>query len=366
MITVPWWRTSFGEEEVRKLAEAVSQEHISQGPVTELFEQQIAESLGVPYAVATTSGSTALLLALLALGIGRDDEVIVPNRTWIASAHAVMLAGAKVVLVDVCPDTPSMDPSQIKQKITSRTKAIMPVHLAGRSVDMEAVRTIAEEYGLMVIEDACQALFSKNASGYLGTQSNAGCFSLAVTKLISTGQGGIVVTKSEETYQQLSLLRTHGVPSIFTDTWDQFGFNFKFTDLLASFGLVQLSQAPARIAHVNELYAKYASAIHEFPFLKLIPVNVERDEIPLYVEVLCSDREQLVEFLESHGVQSRSLPPDLHESPYLDNWGEFPNSRKFAEQGLMLPSGPTQPLENIDRVLEALTLYRKQSAARSP
>src|SRR5579864_464500 len=160
---IPWWRTEFGQPEVQRLTDAIANEHISQGPVTAEFEARLADALGVRYCIATTSGSMALLVALMALGIDRDDEVIVPNRTWIASAHAVAMLGAKVVLVDVLSSVPTMDLAQARRKITGRTKAIMPVHLNGRAVDMEAVVALAREYGIAVVEDASQALFSRNA-----------------------------------------------------------------------------------------------------------------------------------------------------------------------------------------------------------
>lgn len=355
---VNWWRTSFGEPEVQGVADAVSHEHISQGPVTEQLEARIAEALEVPYAVVTTSGSVALLLALMALGVGKGDEVIVPNRTWIATAHAALLLGAEVVLVDVRPDIPVMDVSQLREKITPRTKVIMPVHLNGRAADMDQIRSISEEHGLYVVEDACQALFSRNSSGFLGTQSDAGCFSLGVTKLISTGQGGFVATTSRDTYEKLKLVRNHGVIDNFTDTWNQLGFNFKFTDLLASFGLAQMSRVEGRIEHLKAVNSRYEAGLAELPFLRMIPVNVKRGELPLYVEVLCDEREQLIEFLDGHGIQIRPFPPDLHVSDYLPNSAHFPNSETFSKKGMFLPCGPEQPLENVDRVIKTLHLFR--------
>ena len=357
---VPWWRTSFGDEEVEKLRESVSEQHISQGAVTAEFESQFAQALGVPYAVATTSGSAALLLSLMALGIDRDDEVIVPSRTWIASAHAVLMAGGKVKLVDVWGDFPVMDVSLIRQAITPRTKAIMPVHLNGRSVDMTEIGTIAREHNLYVVEDACQALFSRNPTGYLGTQSDAGCFSFSVTKLVSTGQGGMVVTHSLETYEKLKLVRNHGVVDNFTESWNELGFNFKFTDLQASFGVVQLTRAAGRIQRVNQVYVKYASALDEldFPFLKLIPVNLNRQELPLYVEALSDEKDQLIEFLNDKGIQARPFAPSLHTSDSLRHNGSFLRSDMFHQKGLFLPSGPDQPTENIDRVIDTLRDYK--------
>jgi perosamine synthetase len=356
MPEVAWWRTSFGDDEVKGVASAIAGEHVSQGPVTFQFEAELAESLDVPYVVATTSGSVALLMALMAMGIERGDEVILPNRTFIATAHAALLLGAKVVLVDVLADSPVMDVSRIRQKITSKTKAIMPVHLNGRSVDMPEIYDIAREYGLCVIDDACQGLYSRNAEGFLGTYSDVGCFSLGVTKLISTGQGGFVVTRNQDTYEKLKLIRNHGVNDTFAADYTQIGLNFKYTDIQASIGLSQLRRLSDRIGIMNGIYTKYASAFDEleFSFLRLIPVNIERGEVPLWIEVLCPERGKLMDFLASRGIQTRPFLPDLNLSPHLGNDGEFPRSRVFSEQGVFLPCGPDQPLEHIDRVIDGL------------
>jgi dTDP-4-amino-4,6-dideoxygalactose transaminase len=333
-------------------------EHISQGPVTEEFEARIAEALDVPYVVATTSGSVALLMALMALGIQRGDEVIVPNRTWIATAHAALMLGANVVLVDVEPNLPIMDVAEVESKITSRTKAIIPVHMGGRAVDMDGIERIASLYGLYVIEDASQALLSRHSMGYLGTNSVAGCFSLSVAKLISTGQGGFVITKSEDTYQKLKLIRTHGVRDVINVSYDRLGFNFRFTDVQASIGIAQLGRIGQRVSHLKSVYDRYKEGLKQIPVLELIPVNVEAGELPLYVEVLCDDRERLIQFLAARSIQTRPFYPDLNTASYLNCKGVFPRSACFATRGLFLPCGPTQPLENIDRVIDVLREYK--------
>lgn len=359
---VPWWKTSIcGPQEIQRFLDAAAAEHISQGPVTAQLEQQLAAALEVPYAVATTSGSVALLMALMALGIGRDDEVIVPNRTFIATAHAPLLLGAQVVLVDTQLDSPNMDVTQLERLITPRTKAIMPVHLNGRAVDMDAVHALARAHGLRVIEDAAQALFSRDAHGFLGTQSDAGCFSLGVTKLLSTGQGGFVVTRSRDVYERLRLIRNHGVDDVLTGDFQHPGFNFKFTDLLAAIGLAQLARAPERIAHAQRVYARYAEALAEVPFMRMIPVDVAGGEVPLWIEVLCPERATCVEFLAAHGVRTRTFLPDLHRSPHLRNAGAFPHSTRFSEEGLCLPCGPALSLEQVDRAIEVLRLYRERA-----
>lgn len=357
MNKIPWWRTSFGEAELKKLRESILNEHISLGPVTEQFEAQIAEALNVPYTVAVPSGSVALLMAMMAGNIGPGDEVIVPNRTWISTAHAPLILGAKVVLVDVQEDLPKMDISQIRQKITSRTKAIIPTHLDGRGVSMREIQDIAKEYGLFVAEDACQAMFSKNAAGFLGTQSDVGCFSLGVTKLVSTGQGGVIVTRRKDIYEKLKLIRNNGLVDHFDPVYNIVGCNFKFTDILASIGIVQLSQSRERIANVCRIYSKYLEAIESLSYLKVIPVNVSEGEVPLYVEVLCKERKRLMSFLESQGIQTRPFLPNLDSAPYLKSVDKFPNSEIFNKHGMFLPCGPAQPIENIDRVIESLRSF---------
>lgn len=358
MSKISWWRTSFGEEEIRHISQSIIDEHISQGPVTAEFEHSIANLLEVPYVVATTSGSMALLMALMAAGIGRDDEVIVPNRTWIATAHAPLFLGAKVVLVDVEPKRPIMDVTQIEQKITTRTKAIIPVHLNGRAVVIEEVNRIADAYGLRVIEDAAQAFCSRNRLGLLGCQSDAGCFSLSVAKLISTGQGGFIVTRDKQIYERLKMIRIHGVNDVINVSYTQPGFNFRFTDIQASIGIAQLKRLPERIAKVKDIYMKYQAALGEFAFLKLIPVDIATGEIPLYVEILSPQRERLVQFLAERDIQTRPFYPNLNLAAYLRNNECFPNSEVFAEQGLFLPCGPDQPLANIDRLLDALHAFK--------
>jgi len=357
MHQIPFWRSSFGEEEIAQIANSIRNGHISQGTVTEEFEQQIGDTLNVPYVVVTTSGSMALLMACIAAGIGPGDEVIVPNRTWIATAHAPLLLGAKVTFIDVKVNVPIMDASLIEQKIKPQTKAIMPVHLNGHSVDMKVVNRIAKENDLIIIEDAAQAFCSKNKSGFLGCQSFAGCFSLSIAKLISTGQGGFVVTKDKDTYGKLRLIRTHGVSSLFEVSYAMMGLNFKFTDILASIGIEQIKLISKRIIRYKTIYDKYALGISNLPFLKLIPVDVESGEIPIYIEVLCHKREKLVDYLANNGIQTKLFYPDLDTAVYFDCTEDFPNSRLFASQGLMLPSGPDQPLEDVDTVIEILKAF---------
>lgn len=354
---ISWWRTQFGAEELASIENAIADENISMGYVTAQFEKELAAALDVPYAVAVTSGSMALLLAMVALGVEKDDEVIIPNRTFIATAHAALLVGAKVVLVDTKAANSNIDASQIEAKITTRTKAIIPVHLNGRSCDMGEINRIAAKYKLAVIEDAAQAIFSRCADGCLGTLGDVGCFSLGMTKLISSGQGGLVVTRDRETYEKLTLVRNHGVVDTFDGNYSMPGFNGKITDIQSAAGIVQLRKVSEKIVRVIEIYKEYESVMASLPFMELLSVDLEAGEVPLWVEVLCPQREDLVDYLMEHQIQSRNFLPSLHHSKHLHNTGSFFNSLKFERQGLFLPCGPAQSRENIAKVITCLQQY---------
>ncbi|MGB0909669.1 MAG: DegT/DnrJ/EryC1/StrS family aminotransferase [Nitrospirales bacterium] len=357
-LSISWWRTKLDASSLYYLQRCLENEWISQGYVTEEFEAHMAQSLDVPYAVATTSGSMALLMALMAYGIGEGDEIIVPNRTFIATAHAGVLLGARVVLVDVAQELPLLDISKIKEKITKKTKAIMPVHLNGRAVCMNELRAIASEYGLCIIEDCCQALFSKYNDRSIGCEADAACFSFGMTKLLAIGQGGLVVTKHREIYEKLLLLRNHGVNDTFDGTYSQLGFNFKFTDIQASLGLAQLSTIHQKINNLVKVYARYVEHLEHLSCIQIIPVNVTWGEVPLYIEAKTPERDKLLSFLTLHGVQARPFLPDLDQSPHLGNNGSFPNARSFSREGIYLPGGPERNVEEIDYVASLLREYQ--------
>ncbi len=351
---INWWRTSFNNGEAEAIANAIAMENVSQGPVVAEFERRLANYLGVSYAVMTTSGSTALLMSLMIAGVKHGDEVIVPNRTWIATAHAAYMLGAKVKFVDVEPGRPIIDAGLIEEVITDKTKAIMPVHMCGRSADMRKINNIAEQYNLSVIEDAAQALGSRNIDGFLGTQSDMGCFSFSVAKVISTGQGGCIVTNEKKYYEKLIAIRTQGVGDIINAQWDEPGFNFRFTDILAAIGIEQLKILPNRIEKINEIYRMYEKGLAELTYIKLIPVDIQSGEVPVYIEALCECRDELVSFLEKNNIQSRPFYPDLNFAKYFNDSNHYPESEPFGNRGMYLPCGPEQSEVNINRVIEKL------------
>ncbi len=351
---VPFWRTDIGDKEVATVCETMAKKSFSLGAVTAEMEAEIAYHLDVPHVLCTTSGSTALMMGLMAAGVGPGDEVIVPARTFIATAHAASLLGAKVVLVDCRSEDTNMDVTEAAKKITPRTKAIMPVHLNGRSCDMAAIIALAKKHGLAVVEDACQGIFSRGPDGYLGTVGDCGCFSFGMVKLVSTGQGGAIVTRDKAMYEKLAAMRNHGVADVVLHAYLMPGHNFKFNDIQASIGLWQVRRGPEKAAHVNAVYKRYREGLKGLPFIKLLPVDIENGVVALWAEAVSEERERLMEFLSQRGVQTRKFIPCVHTAPHFESGERFPNSERFNRTGLNLPCGPDMPLECVDRVIEAL------------
>jgi len=353
---IPWWKINFEKDDSKAIKKSLEDRLITQGQLTERLEQRFAELLGVPFVLLSINGSAALLMALMACGIEPGDEVIVPNLTFIATAQAPLLLGAKIKLVGVESERPVLDVKKVEAAITSRTKAIIPVHSNGRAVDMTSINKIAAKYKIKVIEDAAQALFSKNSFGYLGTQSDVGVFSLGVTKLITTIQGGIIVTKNKELFKRLKKIRNHGMSAdtAFYSKSDMLGFNFKFNDLFASIGLTQIKKIKEKINTNLSIYNFYKAELEGLEYIKMMDVNVEAGEIPLWGEVLCVQREKLIRLLKKHNIQAKPFSPNLSDAPYLNSNKKFKNSQIFADNGLILPSGSGQSKEDLHKVVRVL------------
>ena len=359
MVNINWWQTEFKTGEAEAAAKAINQGRLSQGELVAEFELKLGEYLGVRNVVATTSGSDALLLSLWAANVLPGDEVLVPNRTWIATAHAVSLLGAIPIFVDTDVDNPVISLFDLRNKMTSRTKAVIPVHLNGRNAHIDEVIEFGEAHGIKVIEDAAQALGSKDLSGsFLGTKSLAGCFSLSVAKVISSGQGGFIATNHDDFAARLKAMRTHGIENVIEPgKWDMLGFNFRFTDVLASIALEQFKKLELRLSRLREIYNRYEVGMTGLANIRMIPLNLDGGEVGPYIEILSDDRESLVKHLMRNNIESRKFYPDLDTASYFKATKENPNSRIFGSDGLYLPSGPSLSNDSIDFVLSALANF---------
>jgi len=359
---IPWWKTDLGKGAGVKVEESLANRWITQGPVTERLQAKLGKLLDVPYVVLTTSGSAALLMALVACGVRQDDEVIIPAMTFISTAQAPTLLGAVIKLVDVESQKPVIDVKNLTNEISQAAKAIIPVHINGRSADMNAINKIAVKHGLKVIEDASQAFYSKNQNGFLGLQSDVGVFSLGMTKFITCGSGGFVVTRNQEIYEKLITMRNFGnTSSNFNNPrYDINGFNFKFNDILASIGLSQLENIDSKVTSHKEIYEFYKNELADLDCLKILEVDVHSGELPLWVEAMSPVRDQLIQLLRKQNIQAKPFDPCVGDSLKANRTNDYPYALKFAQNGLILPCGSDQTPENLKRTVSVLREIQKQ------
>ena len=340
-----------GDEEQALVVEVLKSNFLNDGEFTTRFEQECAERMGCRYAVAVTSGTSALFLALVAAGVKAGDEAIIPDVTFVATASAVSLVGAHPVLVDVDPATLNIDPERVREAITPRTKAIIPVHVSGRAADMEPLLEIAREHGLAVIEDAAEALESVHRGRCLGTWGDAGCFSFSPNKTMTSGQGGLVVTNREDLHLRLRELKDQGRPARGTgggDTHESVGFNFKFTNLQAAVGLGQITRLDGRLRRLREIYERYAQELAGVEGLRLIGFDIKGGEVPQWTDALVARRDELIAYLLERDIQCRPFWFPMHtHAPYRLPSDGFPVSSELVPKAMWLPSAYTMTDEEV-------------------
>ncbi len=355
---LPWWEPVFGAEEKDLLEQVIDSTFLNDGRIVKRLETELADMLECAYVIAVTSGTAAIYLSLKALGIGINDEVIVPDMTYIATANAVSMTGARVKLVDVSPESLCIDVNRIKEAVTSRTKAIIPVHVSGRGANMKKIMAIAEEKNLVIIEDAAEALKSRHEGKYLGTWGHTGCFSLSPFKAITSGQGGFITTNSDTLHQKLKKLKNQGLLGTATggaDFHEEIGFNFKYTDLQAAVSLGQLHDLERRLKRMRQIYELYHQRLKGCQHVRLPACQAQ--EVQLWTDMLVEDRKGLVQFLGEQGIDCRPFWYPIHDEPpyQVDRANQhFPISSRIAYQALWLPSAFTLDDDDVNRVCDAV------------
>ena len=341
--TIPWWQPKVEKTDYRFVKKALDRNFVNEGPLAREFEEKVRRLVKTRYAVSAPNCTAAIFQALKAAGVKAGDEVIVPYLTFIATAHAVDLLGAKVVFVDVEAQTLNINPTKIERAITKRTRAIIPVHVTGRAADMRAITRIAKKHRLIVIEDAAEALMSKYGKKYLGTIGNAGCFSFSPNKTISTGQGGIIVTNSRKIYDALRSLKDQGRPRRGTggdDVHFSVGYNFKFTDLQAALGLGQLRHLKERIRRMKRNCALYKKLLKDVGDIRIFPTLP--GEVPQWTDIETRRRDQLEKYLHERGIDSRKYWHPIHrQKSYRQPDKKFPVATSLSYRSLWLPSAFT-------------------------
>ncbi len=338
----------------------------SAGKYITLFEEEMSAYCGVPYGVACSSGTTALHLALLALGIGPGDEVLIPDFTLIVSANTIILAGAKPVLVDVDAKTWCIDPRLIEEKITPRTKAIMVVHMYGHPCDMQTILEIAKRHNLSVIEDCAEAHGAEVNGQQVGSFGDASCFSFYGNKILTTGEGGMVLCKDEETARRLRLLRDQG----FQDprfVHQVMGFNYRLTNIQAAIGLAQVEKLDEKVERKRWIGATYNELLADRTDFTLPTEESWAKNVYWMYGILIEDdfgikKDDLMAMLRTKGVDTRSFfcPMSLQpvykgEDPRFPlSTGEYPVSVDLWNRGLYLPSGLGLTRPQMEEVVEKL------------
>jgi perosamine synthetase len=331
----------------------------SRGEFIQKFETQFAEFTGAPFATSVCNGTTAIHLALAALGIGVGDEVIVPTFTYIASVNPILQMGATPIFVDSLADTWQMDPSQVAQKITPRTKAIMAVHLYGLPCDMDALTHLCREHDLLLVEDCAEAFGTFYRGQHVGTFGDAATFSFFGNKTITTGEGGMVITRSQDVMDRARHLKTQGVSSVREYWHDELAFNYRMTNLCAAIGLAQLEQADEILERKRRIAQWYAEELQGLP----LSLHEEQPDTT-HSFWMCSalldcaeDRNGLRTTLAAAGIETRPLFHPAHTMPHCKNGEKFPVAEMLSAGGLNLPSYPALERKDIERISSVIRHY---------
>ncbi len=338
---IPQMVPLFGSKEKKAICDYMDEGgFLTEFKRTAMFESQLAEFTKSKHCIVVNNGTISLTLAGLASGLVAGDEVIIPNYTMIATPNSQLMYGAKPVFVDVEPETLCLDLSKVERAITPRTKAIFLVTANGRypRQDICKFEKLASDYGLVLIEDAAQSLGSYYPDGrHIGTAGKVGSFSFSAPKIISTGQGGALVTDDDEVAANLRRLKDFGRSEGGNDVHEVIGFNFKFTELQACIGIEQMKKLPGRIDRKKEIYLRYQAGLTGLKEVQLFQ-NDMITTAPWFIDVLVENRQALMVHLKEKGVGTRVMYPPINAQKAYDLEGSYPIAEKVGAKGLWLPS----------------------------
>jgi len=324
------------------------------------FEKAFAAFAGCRHALATSSCTGAMHLALLALGVGAGDEVIMPDLAWVATANAVKYVGAEPVMVDVLDDTWCLDPEKVKKAVNKKTKAIAPVHLYGHPCEMDEINAIAKENGIFVMEDAAQAIGSLYKDKRPGSLGDVGCFSFQGAKTLVTGEGGMLVTDSDELYEKARFYNNHGRDPKGSFWILEVGYKYKISNIQAALGLAQLERVGELTGKKRQIYKWYSERLKDVPGIRL---NFERDYVKsnYWMTSMVLDkkfsvsRDGLMKALrEKYLIDSRTFYYPMSEfKPFKSSFGN-PVAKKLSGDGINLPSGHNLTEDHVDYIAKSI------------
>jgi len=360
-LNIPWWEVQGGGKELEKLGEVVTSNYFNEGAVVSEFEDEISEITNSKFTVACSSGTTAIFMALKAIGMRSGSTIAVPDLTFIATANAARLTGAKVVLVDINNETLGVSLESLEEAHRKeRIDALILVHVSGRSAWSNEILKFCKTEGILIIEDAAEAFGSRDpvTGKMLGTIGELGTYSFSPNKIVTTGQGGAVVTNSEKYLDILRSLKDQGRPtrgSGGSDLHPYEGYNFKLTNLQAAVGLAQLEQYENRKNHLTKVYSEYQARIQACLHLKLLNFNIEKGEFPLWPDLFARNRDELTSNLKENNIGYREIWLPIHtQQEYLCRSKDFPNTVLASAHIVWLPSAFSLNIQMIEKIIKNL------------
>lgn len=382
---LPYGKQWIDEDDIEAVTKVLRGDFITQGPAIDRFERAVADYVGARYAVAFCNGTAALHGACFAAGIGPGDEVITTPITFLASSNCVLYTGGTPVFADINPHTYNIDPDQIAEKLTTRTKAIIPVDFTGQPAEMDRIMMLARDYGLTVIHDAAHSLGASFGGRKVGTLGDMTMFSFHPVKHITSGEGGMIVTDNEEFYKRLQLFRSHGMtrdPEVMTANdgpWyyemHELGYNYRMTDIQAALGCSQLGKLDQFVARRREIAGLFHEGLAGLRGLVLPKQHAAADSSwHLYVvrwlpEVFGADRRRIFESLRALniGVHVHYIP--VYKQPYYRNNGyaviECPNAEHYYETAISLPIFPGMTDRDVNDVIDAVKFVHGRNMIRN-
>jgi perosamine synthetase len=342
-------KISWNNKDIEAISKVIKRgEDWTVGREADEFENKLAKYVGAKYAVVCNSGTSALHATILTLGIGPGDEVIVPSFSYIATANCVLMVGAKPVFADIETETYGLDPEDVLNKITDKTKAIIPIHVGGQPCKIQELKELADDYSLFLIEDACEALGARVGKKMVGTFGEVGVYSFCQNKIITTGDGGAIVTDNKEIYRILKRIVNHGKEKDFVDL----GYNWRLPNILASLGISQLNKIEENIRKRREIARKYNHSLYCFG--RWMPMD---SVYQLYTFNFGDKRNVIQKKLTQLGIGNKVYFEPIHLTPFYRSIGygdiKLPVTEKISKQVLSLPIYPSLTNKEQDFIIKA-------------
>lgn len=370
MRNIPYATQWIDEDDIKAVCQALNLPYLTQGPLVQEFEEKVAAYCGAKYAVALNSGTSALHAACFVANISAGDEVITSPITFVASANCVLYCGGKPVFADVQTNTINIDPAEIEKKITSKTKAIIPVHFAGYPCDMVEINNVARKHNLIIIEDAAHALGAEYQGAKIGScqYSDMTVLSFHAVKHITTGEGGMVLTNDEKLYQKLIMFRTHGITRdpLLLESQDkglwyyemqELGFNYRITDFQCALGISQFTKLDSFVHRRREIVVQYNQAFENLAGITtLVEKKDRKSSWHIYPIQVKGDRKSIFNKLRANGIGVNVHYLPVYLQPYYRKLGytigECPEAEKYYERAITLPLYPKMTDDEVRKVVD--------------